>query len=257
MQGIFMKRSFVGQPGVIMPAILVVVLCMTGQLFAQPAVMLERALSDMRRVKTFSCSIIRKQCYKGVVKTALCAFHYNRQKGKSSYVYAAPYDYSFWVDDSAVCGVKRNGNQGYRVTASSDFRRYRTLLESIHLCRPLFRFVAIDTLRVSLKASIDDSLYFEYPAGSGREVVKVDRGRNVVTLMESFDSTGAVKRQTLFEYETKNGKTARIPRQIVTRGNATGFIETDTLLLSHLEVNKGLAESIFTPPSFLNQGIGQ
>jgi hypothetical protein len=232
-------------------------LCATGQLFAQPAVMLEHALSDMRRVNTLSCSIVRKQSYKGVQKTALCAFHYNRQKGKSNYVYASPYDYSFWVDDSAVCGVKRTGNQGYRVAAASDSRRYRSLLESIHLCRPLFRFAAIDTLRVSLKASIDDSLYFEYPAGSGREVVKVDKGRNVVTLMESFDSTGAVRRQTLFEYETKKGMTSRIPSRIVTRGNATGFIETDTLLLTHLEINKGLDESLFRPPSFVDRGIGQ
>lgn len=257
MQGIHKHRSIGCNVNVIRLVITTVVVCVTGRPSAQPAVMLEKALSDIRHVKTFSCSIVRKQSYKGFKKTAQCAFHYDRQLGKSSYVYAPPYDYSFWVDDSAVCGVKRNGKQGYFIKASADSSRYRMLLESIHLCHPLFQFAAVDTLRVFLKASIDDSLYFEYPAGSGREVVKVDKNRNVVTLMETFDSTGAVRKQTIFEYETKKGKTSPFPSKIVTRGNTAGAIETDTLLLSKLEIDKNLDESVFMPPTFTRLAIGR
>jgi hypothetical protein len=250
MQGVRVNRSFYSPSHILRPAFIFLVLYMAQPATTQPAVMLEKAIDNFRRVQTFSCSIIRKQSYNGFKKTAQCEFHYSRKQGKFTYVYASPFDYSFWIDDSTVCGVKRGGNRGYRIAGAIDSVKYRALLESIHLCRPLFQFAAIDTLRVSLIASIDDSLYFQYPAGGGREVVKVDKGRNVVTLMETFDSAGVLRKQTLFTYETKKGKTSPFPSHIITRGNAAGDIETDTLLLAKVEVNKSIKESVFTPPVF-------
>jgi hypothetical protein len=229
-------------------ALMTIIICLTCQLRAQPAVMLEKTLAPIRRVQTVSCSIVRKQSYKGFQKTAHCEFHYSRKQGKFAYIYAPPYDYSFWIDDSAVCGVKRDDNQGYRIAALSNASKYRTLQESVHLCRPLFQCAEIDPRQVSLKASIDDSLYFEYPAGNGREVVKVDQRRNVVEFIETFDSTGALRRQTLFKYESKKGKAPLFPCQIVTRDNTTGVIETDTILITNVEINKDIEDSVFMLP---------
>jgi outer membrane lipoprotein-sorting protein len=223
----------------------------------QPAVVLEKALSHIRSMKTLSCSFVRKQSYQGINKTAKGAFYHDRRKGKFVYVYASPYDYSFWVDDSAVCGLDRNGKRGYVTKASIDSRRYRSLLESVHICGPRFKFDRMDTLRVSFKASIDDFLYFECPTGSGREVLKVNRNGNCITLIETFDSGGAVMRQTIFEYDTTNGKAAMFPKKIITRGNETGAIETDTLLFSKVEINKKIKEAVFLPPAFTEIGIGK
>jgi hypothetical protein len=225
--------------------------------FSQPAAMLETALAGIRSVKTLHCSMVRKQSYKGINKTASCSFFYDRHKGKFAYVYASPYEYSFWVDDSTVCGVNRNHKRGYAVKAAVDSFGFGPLFESVHICAPLFSFERMDTLRVSLKASINDFLYFERPVGAGREVLKVNRNKKFITLMETFDSTGSVRRQTVFEYDTAQGKTPRFPRKIITRKNTTGIIETDTLLFAKVEIDKNIKESVFIPPAFTDVRTGK
>jgi hypothetical protein len=226
------------------------------QVFSQPAAILEKSLAEMRKIKSLRCSIIRKQSYSGVIKTAQCSFYYDRQKEKYAYIYASPYEYSFWADDSTVCGVERGKKRGYRITAAADSLRYHSLIESIHLCEPVFHFEKQDTLHVSLKASIDDFLFFDCPAGAGKEVIKINRNKNLVDLIETFDSTGALRRQTIFEWDTTKGKTPSFPKKIISRGNSTGAIETDTLIFSKVEINKSLKESVFAPPPFANVGMG-
>jgi hypothetical protein len=218
--------------------------------FPQPAAILEKALAQMRSVRTLRCTITRKQAYKGICKTAQCVFYHDRPAAKFAYVYSSPFEYSFWTDGSSVCGVQRGKKRGYTVTAAADSISYRSLLSSIHICEPLFHFERTDTLRVSLKASIDDFLYFECALGGGNEALKIDRNRNVVTLIEAFDRLGAVRQQTVFEYDSARGKPPWFPRRIITRGNGAGAIETDTLIFTKVEINKPLQASVFVPPPF-------
>jgi hypothetical protein len=192
-----------------------------------------------------------------VSKIAQCVFYYDGQKGKYAYIYASPYEYSFWADDSMVCGVQRGKKIGYVMRASADSLGYRSLLGSINVCSPLVQFGRTDTLRVSLKASIDDFLYFEFPAGLNREVVKIDRNRGAITLRETFDSAGAVRRQTIFEYDTTKSKNTWFPRKMIVRGNSAGAIETDTLIFTKVEIDKGIKESVFVIPAFTDIGRGK
>jgi outer membrane lipoprotein-sorting protein len=227
------------------------------QASSQPNAMLERSMSGIRSIETFKCAMVRKQTYKGINKTASCAFYHDRPKGKFAYIYTSPFDYSFWIDGDAVCGMNRNKKRGYNAKSSTDFSNYCSLLESIHVCGPLFQFEKLDTLRVSLKASVDDFLYFEYPVCAGREVLKVDRNKNIIVLIETFDSTGAVRRQTVFEYDTTKQKVPVFPKKIITRRNPTGYIQTDTLILTKVEINKGIKESVFAPPPFAAIEMGK
>ncbi len=237
-------------------SVLIVVLPVT-QVVCQPAAMLEKAFAEIRSIKSLSCSILRKQSYKGIGKTAQCSFFYDRQKGRFAYVYVSPYEYSFWADDSMVCGVQRGKKRGYIVKAAADSVGFRALLESVHVCGPLFQGEKNDVGRVSLKASIDDFLYFERSDGIGREVVKIDRNKKAVMLIETFDSAGALRRQTLFEYDSAKVRNAWFPKRVITRANPTGKIETDTLLFSKVEINKGIKESVFVVPAFTDIGRGR
>ena len=190
---------------------------------AQPAAMLENALRGVRSIGTLTCLIARKQSCGGVEKSSRCECTFDHNGGRCCYAYASPYEYTFTVSDSEVVGVNRKSKQGYKVKLVSEPARFRELLESVHLLGPLLQFGRMDTLIVSLKASIGDFLYFQRDAGAAHELIKADRAGNAVVLVETSDSTGAVTRQTVFEYDASSGKRAVFPRKVIIRQNPAGF----------------------------------
>ncbi len=235
---------------VVRPGMLAVGFLFITQSFSQPTAMLEKALSRINAVKTLQCAIVRKQTFKGVNKIAKCDFYFDRQQGKFSYVYASPYAYSFWVDDAAICGVSRTNNEGYRASAGEDPSRYGDLIGSVHLCRQLFQLSRRDAPPVSLKARINQFLYFERSSGEEKEVIQVDLRINSVTLIETFTTTGKVLRQTFFVYAPTKGKPSAVPQKIITREIKAGIIETDELFFTNVEINKNIQPAVFLPPMY-------
>jgi outer membrane lipoprotein-sorting protein len=212
---------------------------------AQPSAMLEEALRGVRSISTLSCAMVRIQSFNGVRKTSRCDFFFDRQRGRRAYSYAAPYEYTFTADDSVFCGVNRKSGQGYSVTTAGDASHYKALLGSIDMTWPLLRLAGTDTLDLTLKASINNFLYFERPLDEGNEMIKVDRGRGAVVGIEWFDKSGDVRCQTTFDYDTTGGKKPLFPRRIAVKQNPTGIIFVDTLLISKVKINKKLKESAF------------
>jgi|GEM_PF-1705470 len=224
--------------------------CLAASAFAQPAAILRNALGAVRSIGAVSCSVVRKQSCNGVVKISRCFFCFDRETGRWAYTYAKPFDYTFIANDSTITGVNRRSKQGYCVNAVSAPARFNELLASVHLFGPLLRFTRMDTLAVSLKASINDFLYFERETGEGREIIKADRAKNAIVLVEMIDSSDNVRRQTVFEYDTASKK-ALFPNKIIVRQNPAGTISVDTLLISKVEINKKLKASAFEIPAFV------
>ena len=217
---------------------------------AQPSAMLEQALRGVRSISTLTCTMVRTQSFNGVRKTSRCDFFFDRQQGRRAYRYAPPYEYMFTADDSVFRGVNRKTGQGYSVTTAADASHYKALLGSIDMTWPLLRLAGTDTLDLTLKASINDFLYFERPLDEGNEMIKVDRGRGAVVGIEWFDKNGNVRCQTTFDYDTTAGKKPLFPRRIAVKQNPTGIITVDTLMVSKVEINKKLKESAFAVPEF-------
>jgi outer membrane lipoprotein-sorting protein len=201
------------------------------------------------RITSLECSFVRTQSFQGQSRVAQGRFFYDRETRSACYDYRGAYLYRFVVNDTAVFGIDKKNNRGYTLVRSDNPQRYDDLRFSIHLFGQFLRGVAETTEKAGavVRASLDTSVYLEQETPGGRDIVAVTRETGRPTVIESFDTTGAMVEQSKMTYKKQTDGVA-LPVRLVVRKKSGDVVTLDILAISSGAINKPVAPESFGVP---------